>query len=643
MLVSTARARMDSATRWPAVLPRSAAALLALALLGSTPATSRAEVTTKAQALIDRYIEATGGTEALTADTLLHVKGRLTSSGLPGTFEMWWAAPDRLLLAEKKGTIRSRFAVQGETAWRTDMTSKQVAPMQGTDLDYMRSEAWFVSEQWARGAAGATIVRGASAFNKGRALESLVITAPAGGRKELWFDEKTGLLARITHQRDGRTGHEDVSGWKLLAGRKRWTVATSGDSLFPASFRRELVDSVRIEAPPTGFAPPSSQLAPTAWLKKPGIARFPFRYRGGHVWVRASINGSAMSDFILDTGCTSTAVDRMWAHTNGIAFEGAMAAQGVGGYSEGGFAHARTLRVVGANGDGVEIRDLKLVALELEDDLSSEDWYKSAGLLGYDFLARFVVELDFDQRMVTLYDPATFRYAGQGAALPMTLYANIPTVEVTLNGTCKGTYIVDVGNATVLSVHTKQVERCGLLGGWSRGKTVRHWVGGVGGSFPETVCRLDSVRVGPFLWEKPIAGLTLHTWGMVGSSEIQGNLGTSVLERFKCTFDYARGTLWLEPGAKYPEADGFNRSGLWVAQWSGAVVVAAVVDGSPAAEAGLKVRDRLRSVNGVAIERWKQEDLDQLLINGATGTVVKLTIERELMPQQIELTLADVL
>lgn len=617
---------------------------VALALwMALHPSGAQAEVAPRAQALIDRYVEVTGGVEALGTDTLLHVKGRLTSDGLPGTFERWWAAPRRLLAVEQKGTIRQKFAVDGETAWRTDMTSKMVAPMQGKDLEYMRSEAWFASEQWARGADGAHIVRGASAFNRGRALESIVVTSPAGARKELWFDEKSGLLARISHQRDGHTWHEDVANWKLLAGRKRWTVATIGDSLFPASFQREIVDSVRAEAPAAGFAPPSSQLAPTTWLKQRGVARFPFRYRGGHVWVRASINGSPLSDFVLDTGCTSTAVDRMWAQTYGLTFEGTMAAQGVGGYAEGGFAHARTLRVVGTNGDGVEIRDLKVVALELEDDLSSADWHKSAGLLGYDFLGRFVVELDFDRQMVTLHEPSTFRYAGAGAALPMTLYANIPTVEVTLNGICRGTFIVDVGNATVLSVHSKQVERCGLLGGWSRGKTVRHWVGGIGGSFPETVCRLDSVRVGPFAWHQPIAGLTLHTWGIVGSTEIQGNLGTSVLERFKCTFDYARGTLWLEPGSKFAGRDGFNRSGLWVAQWAGAVVVAAVVDGSPAQEAGLKVRDRLRAVNGVAIERWTPEALDGLLVNGPSGTVVKLTIERELMPEQIELTLADVL
>ncbi len=627
-----------------AVVPSLARGVAAGALLaGLAASASHALVAPKAQVLIDRYVEATGGRAALDADTLVHVKGKLRSEGLAGTFDRWWRSPDQLLEAERAGTIRTRVGFDGHDGWRTDLTSKQIAPMQGADLEALRGEAWFASEQWARGASGATVLAGPSAFHTGRALESIEVTSPSGSKKRLWFDEKTGLLARITHFRDQHSWNEDFSTWKLLAGRKRWTVASSGDSNFAASFHRELVDSVIVQAPAAGFAPPGSQTGPVTWLKAKGVARFPFRYRGGHVWVRASFNGSAPADFILDTGCTSTAIDQAWARTVGLSLEGEMAAQGVGGYDTGGFAHARTVRVTGANGDGVEVKDLKVVALELEDDLSSEDWYKTSGLLGYDFLGRFVVELDFDQHMVTLYDPATYRYSGPGQGLPMELHHNIPTVEVTLNAACRGRFIVDVGNATVLSVHTRQVETCGLLGGWSQGKGVRHWVGGIGGAFPETVCRLDSVRIGPFTWTKPVAGLTLHTRGGVASTEIQGNLGTSVLERFKCTFDYAHGTLWLAPGAKYAQVDHFNRSGLWVAQWSGAIVVAAVVEKSPAEEAGLKVRDRLRAVNGVAVERWKPEDLERVLEAGEAGSVVKLTIERELVERVVELTLADVL
>jgi carboxyl-terminal processing protease len=116
-----------------------------------------------------------------------------------------------------------------------------------------------------------------------------------------------------------------------------------------------------------------------------------------------------------------------------------------------------------------------------------------------------------------------------------------------------------------------------------------------------------------------------------------------VLERFRCTFDYARGTLWLAPSARFAEREAFTRSGLWYTRWAGVVVVFGVVRGSPAEDAGLKIRDVLRSINGRSIEKMTAEDLDRVLRDGKAGSIIKVTYERELKEETVELTLADVL
>jgi hypothetical protein len=243
--------------------------------------------------------------------------------------------------------------------------------------------------------------------------------------------------------------------------------------------------------------------------------------------------------------------------------------------------------------------------------------------------------------VITLWDPATYTHQGPGTPIPMTLNGNIPTVEMTLNRNCKGTYIVDVGNASVLSVGAEQVMNCRLLA--LQHKEVQHWVGGIGGAFQENVTRLDSLRLGPFLFQEPVAGLTTHHQGSSGSLEVQGNIGTTVLERFRCTFDYARGTLWLAPAARFAEREAFTRSGLWYTRWAGVVVVFGVVKDSPAEAAGLKIRDVLRAVNGRSVEKMTAEDLDRVLRDGKAGSTIKLTYERELKEETVDLTLADVL
>ena len=201
-----------------------------------------------ARAVVERYVGATGGRAALEADSVLHVRGRITDAGLSGTFEEWRAGSDRVLRNERLGMLRTRMGYDGTLGWRTDFTSRKVGPLEGKDLEALRADAWFASEQWARDTTS-HLTLGPSSFLSGRTLHAIEVTPPVGARQTLWFDDKTGLLVRVTHRRDQYDWNEDLSGWKTLAGRKRSTVATVGMQEFAASFHKVEIDSVQAEAP----------------------------------------------------------------------------------------------------------------------------------------------------------------------------------------------------------------------------------------------------------------------------------------------------------------------------------------------------------------------------------------------------------
>jgi hypothetical protein len=620
---------------------RGLARLSLCSLVVVSAASARAGVPS-ARAVIERYIQATGGPAALAADTVLHVFGHVTDAGMQGTFEAWTQAPARALRVDRVGTLRTKAGIDGATAWRTDLTSKRANPVEGKDLEAMRSDVWFATEQWARDSTCKALL-GQSSFLSGHALQGVDLTPPVGPMQTLWFDQKTGFLARVTHHRDQHEWNEELSVWKTLAGRKRATVAEVGMVQFPSSYHREQVDSLWAEGPKdlTAFAMPGNTATPVVWTGAKGKIELPFRYSRGHVWVKLSVNGAEPSEFILDTGAFNTCLDRSYAQTIGLSGQGEYGAQGVGGYDTFGFTPLKSVRWSNGKGASVEVPDLRAGVIGLQDATSSEEWGRTCGLLGYDVLSRFTLEIDFDRQVITLWDPATYTHQGPGTPIPMTLNGNIPTVEMTLNRNCKGTYIVDVGNASVLSVGAEQVMNCRLL--TLQHKEVQHWVGGIGGAFQENVTRLDSLRLGPFLFQEPVAGLTTHHQGSAGSLEVQGNIGTTVLERFRCTFDYARGTLWLAPAARFAEREAFTRSGLWYTRWAGVVVVFGVVKDSPAEAAGLKIRDVLRAVNGRSVEKMTPEELDRVLRDGKAGSTIKLTYERELKEETVDLTLADVL
>ncbi|HXJ67737.1 MAG TPA: aspartyl protease family protein [Verrucomicrobiae bacterium] len=617
-------------------------ARLSLCSLVVLAASSANAAVPSARAVIERYVQVSGGRAALDADTVLHVTGHSIDAGMKGTFEVWMQAPSRALRIDRVGTLRTKQGIDGTVAWRTDYTSKRANPVEGKDLEAMLADIWFATEQWARDTTSKALL-GQSSFIAGRSLQGVDITPPVGPKQTLWFDQKTGLLARVTHHRDQHEWNEELSVWKTLAGRKRATVSEVGMVQFPSSYHREQVDSLWAKGAkdPMAFAVPGSTAAPVVWTGARAKIELPFRYSRGHVWVKLSLNGAPPAEFVLDTGAFNTCLDRGIAQTLGLQPEGEYGAQGVGGYDTFGFAPLKSVRWSNDKGASVEIRDLRVGVIGLQEMTSSVEWGRTNGLLGYDVLSRFTLDIDFDREVITLWDPATYVHQGPGTPIPMTLNGNIPTVEMTINGNCKGTYIVDVGNASVLSVGAEQVMKCRLLA--LQHKEVQHWVGGIGGAFQENVTRLDSLRLGPFLFTEPVAGLTTHHQGSAGSLEVQGNIGTTVLERFRCTFDYAHGQLWLAPGARFAEREAFTRSGLWYTRWAGVVVVFGVVRGSPAEDAGLKIRDVLRSINGKSVEKMTPEELDRVLRDGKAGSTIKLTYERELKEETVEMTLADVL
>jgi hypothetical protein len=119
------------------------------------------------------------------------------------------------------------------------------------------------------------------------------------------------------------------------------------------------------------------------------------------------------------------------------------------------------------------------------------------------------------------------------------LVSGIPTIEVQLDGGCAGQFLVDVGNSFGLIVHGSLVNNCRMFAKNQGRKQVRIYGGGVGSGFQSWLCRLDTLRIGPYAIPQPIAGLSLSTHGIVGSKELGGNIGNGVLQRFRCTFDYA--------------------------------------------------------------------------------------------------------
>jgi hypothetical protein len=627
-------------------MPQPKIALALLAFIGLVPRAlaAPAEVPPAARAIIDHYLQATGGRAAFEAESTLHLKGRLVAEGMKGTYEAWVRQPGCLATRLTLGSLARRTGACGGTAWETDLASRRGHVLDGKDLESSLEEAWFETEQWARAdGGGGTIALGSMSFAGRVQRQALEVTPPVGRPRTLWFDLRTGFLDRVRSSRDHYDGEEWRVDYRPMGGRKRPTGARPVGFSFDGDEDGLTIDSVwaNVPVPAALFEPPNAGSDAVAWLKGGGMARLPFRYESRAVWVRASINGAPPADFILDTGCSITALDRDYAMSVGLTPEGSSTVEGVGAVAEASFSTVRRLRITAPDGDGVEVRGLKVGLVDLSEEMEPILWRKTAGLIGYDFISHFALEIDYDCGTLTFHDPARFAYAGKGQAIPMGLAHGVPTIEATLDGDCSGRFLVDVGNGSCLAIHGSMVRRCGLAR--SSRREIESYGGGIGGGFPEWLGRLDSLRIGPFVWREPLVGLTLSNQGGVGSQDYSGNIGNSVLEKFTCTFDYARGRLYLEPGRRFDERDVYSRLGAYFARVRDRVYAVGIVRDSPADSAGLRRMDDVRAIDGRSILELTPADLDRLFTQGPDGTVHTITVVRDLKKVELEVTLHDVI
>ena len=107
-----------------------------------------------------------------------------------------------------------------------------------------------------------------------------------------------------------------------------------------------------------------------------------------------------------------------------------------------------------------------------------------------------------------------------------------------------------------------------------------------------------------------------------------GVIGQEILKRFNAIFDYAHNVMILEPNARFDEPFEFgNMAGFHPTRsGEGHMENTHIYPDSPAAEAGLKIGDILKSIDGKPVGGLKSNEITMLL--GREGKEVILEIER---------------
>jgi predicted aspartyl protease len=325
------------------------------------------------------------------------------------------------------------------------------------------------------------------------------------------------------------------------------------------------------------------------------VARVPFELSGSSLFIKVKVNGIGPRWFVLDTGALRSVVDASVARELRLETAGPLMARGAAGRVE-----ATALRHVTIETGPARLPDLTATALDLTG-IAETIGRRVDGIVGSDLFRRFVVEIDFDQRELTLHEPAGWTPRPGAEVLPLTFLDEHPYVHasVRLPGGAEiaGDFVIDTGSSVPLILSPSIIAGQGLrsslpplLGAAGRA---------VGGALSIPLGRAESLSLGRFKLDRPITGFPSQ--GMFGREDKAGNIGNAVLRRFRAAFDYARNRVSLEPNGSYSDPYEHDMSGATVVTQAPEFrvrTVQAVIDGSPAKEAGLEPGDTIVALDG---------------------------------------------
>ena len=364
----------------------------------------------------------------------------------------------------------------------------------------------------------------------------------------------------------------------------------------------------------------------------------PFELVNKHVVIQVKVNNSRSLSFVLDTGDKFAIIDLDRARELGLSLQGELRVGGAGSERPtGAFVRDSTFTIPGLAGFSQPVN----IALPIRN-LGPRMGQDFDGILGSEFIKEFVVELDYQARVLKLHDKDRFSYTGPGESIPIKLNgAGHPIIdgEVTPIGSdpVKGKFVLDIGSGAALILYSPFVTEHHLLS--SNLKTIKAiGVGGAGGASTGRIGRVTALKIGTFTISNPTTMFSEDKEGALASSAVLGNIGAQVMSKFRLLLDYSHDRIVFEPNSTFPE--GFERA------YGGLAMVAEgkdyrtfritdLLDNSPAAEAGLQKNDIITAIDGKPAAELTLSKLNEMLERPAS---YKLTVRRGEQTLQVTLT-----
>jgi hypothetical protein len=362
--------------------------------------------------------------------------------------------------------------------------------------------------------------------------------------------------------------------------------------------------------------------------------QIPIEIYNNLIVVPVVLNGALPLKFILDTGVrTAILTEKTFTDILNLAYSRKYTISGPGGEQiiDAYITNNVSLELPGVTGRGHALLVLGEDYLELRNYLGTD----VHGILGYELFSRFIIEVDYDKKVLTLTLPGRFRKRRKYQSIPIKIEDTKPYVTTSViftDGTqLTAKLLVDSGASHGLMLEPTSDRRIQVPA-----SAVSSVIGrGLGGEISGKVGRIQSLKLGNYHVDDVIVNFpdpnSYFDSLKLGATQRNGAIGGEVLSRFTVIFNFPKEEIYLKKNSQFKKKFHYNLSGLTVKAKGSRLNVFEITEvrrRSVAHEAGILAGDLIVSVNGLSTR-----SLDLNTINGffnhKPGKKINLVVDRK--------------
>ena len=465
--------------------------------------------------------------------------GMVKLAGLSGKFESYFKAPDKMYQSMDMGIMKMAQGCDGRDAWIRDANGQHVE-LTGMEYKSVMNSIYIMNGTFLKDQADKPIYVGRALIGDQPYIKFKAY--PQGGDSVfMYVGEATGRLeivesyldeiSLMTHFGDFRK----VDGFEVAM--KSWTESSNpmlNDTMIISEAK------INIDVPDSIFAMNPEVAEDFVFPPDMDSVVIPIVYERGYIGFHALVNDSVNALFILDSGAGMNALDKRFADKLGLETSGDLLAKGAAGYGQASITSLDSLDI-----GGIEFHNQKVAVIDFySQNLRFGDEF--GGLIGFDFISRFALEIDFSEKTLTVYNPDFEIHEDSAAAIPFKMMLKIPIVEASIGG-CEGDFLFDLGNPLGIILRKSFIDSCKLDSSMIESKGNMQ-LGGVGGTAFADMAVGHDFKVGDVEVKTVPLVIAEGDQGLIRSTEVDGNIGTNFLEKFRVLLDYAGRNIYLLPG-----------------------------------------------------------------------------------------------